>query len=80
MYCKKDDNRNKMEKQLKFQFFDNQLWTYKETAHYLNVPVPTLKDWVYKRRIKFVKVGKHIRFRPSDVEKWLEEGGRHVNL
>mgnify|MGYP001220046296 CR=1 FL=1 len=54
-------------------FIDNQLWAYTRLADFLDVPIATIKDWVYKRQIPFVKVGRHIRFVPSDVQKWLSE-------
>lgn len=52
---------------------DNQLWSVPRLAEYLDVPIMTVRDWVYKRQIPFVKVGRHIRFQPSDVQRWLSE-------
>ena len=53
--------------------FDN-LWSVARLAEYLAVPTPTIRDWVYKRKIPFVKVGDRlIRFQPSDIHKWLSE-------
>ncbi len=54
-------------------FIDSQLWSIKRLAEYLDVPVPTIRYWCYKRQIPFVKVGRHVRFKPSDVLKWLSE-------
>lgn len=51
------------------------LWSTKRLSEFLDVPAMTIKDWCYKRQIPFVKVGRHVRFRPSDVQKWLEERG-----
>ena len=53
--------------------FDNQLWSIDRLAEYLDVPSATIRDWVYKRSVPFVKVGRHVRFKPSDVEEWLEQ-------
>jgi len=53
--------------------FDNQLWSITRLAQYFDVPIPTLRDWVYKRQIPFVKVGRLVRFQPSDVQRWLSE-------
>lgn len=65
------------------QFFDNQavglmiretqLLDIKQLAQILNKPEGTIRDWVYKRKIKFLKVGNCIRFDPSDIQKWLRE-------
>lgn len=53
--------------------FDNQLLSIKRLSEYLDVPAMTIRDWVYKRRIPFLKVGRHVRFQPSDVQRWLSE-------
>lgn len=52
---------------------DNQLWSITRLAEYLDVPALTIRDWCYKRQIPFVKAGRHVRFKPSDVQKWLSE-------
>ena len=48
------------------------LWTVDELAQYLG----TGHHYVYKltseRRIRFVRVGKTVRFRPEDVVAWLD--------
>jgi len=54
--------------------FEN-LVTYEQLSERLNVPVNTLRDWVYKRKIPFVKAGRLIRFKISEIERWLVQGG-----
>lgn len=45
-----------------------------EVAAYLKVPDKTLAQWRYLRTgPKWSKVGRHVRYRWSDVEKWLDE-------
>ncbi|GAB3479401.1 helix-turn-helix transcriptional regulator [Amycolatopsis cihanbeyliensis] len=52
------------------------LWTVDDVATYLGVPKNTLYQWRTKgygptgRRI-----GKHIRYRPQDVDAWVEQQG-----
>lgn len=45
-----------------------------QLAEYLALPVKTLYRW---RSIgegpRGLKIGKHVRYRPSDVEAWLED-------
>ena len=42
-------------------------------AEYLNVAEATLTQWRYKRvGPPFVSVGRHVRYRWSDVEQWLD--------
>jgi excisionase family DNA binding protein len=52
-----------------------QLLTVREVAELLRVPV----SWVYERtrrrgseRLPHVKVGKYVRFRPAEIEAYLE--------
>lgn len=52
---------------------DNQLLSIDRLAEYLDVPPATIRDWCYKRQIPFVKVGRLVRFIPSDVQRWLSE-------
>lgn len=43
------------------------------TAEYLAVPVNTLYAWRYRGvGPPAIRVGKHIRYRRADVEKWLD--------
>jgi len=52
---------------------ENRLITVKELAAYLGVPVTTLYQWRYRREgPPGFRVGRHIRYRWSDVEKWIE--------
>ena len=44
-----------------------------ELSAWLGVPVPTLNQWAYRSvGPRFVKVGRHRRYRPEDVERWLD--------
>jgi excisionase family DNA binding protein len=45
-----------------------------EVAGYLGVPVPTLYAWRSRGDgPAALKVGRHLRYRRRDVERWLEE-------
>lgn len=49
------------------------LWTVEELSEYLKVPVQTLYQWRTRRYgPPGVKMGKHLRYRPEDVERWLK--------
>lgn len=56
--------------------FEN-LWTVADLAEYLRVSKQTIYDWVHKREIPFHKVNRLVRFRPSQIEKWLLERSNH---
>lgn len=50
------------------------LATVSEVAAHLGVPVPTLYQWRYKGTgPRGLRVGRHVRYRWSDVEKWLDK-------
>ncbi len=52
----------------------NQLMTPSEVAELLQVPVRTIHNWRYRNTgPKGFRVGKHVRFKRSDVEAWIEE-------
>jgi excisionase family DNA binding protein len=49
------------------------LLTPEEVAEVLAVPVETLRHWRYTRTgPPVIKVGKHLRYRPDALERWLE--------
>jgi excisionase family DNA binding protein len=48
-----------------------------DVAEYLGVPARTLDQWAYRGLgPRFAKVGRHRRYRWSDVEKWFDEQAR----
>lgn len=51
------------------------LWTVRDVAGFLNIKEATVRDWVYRRTIPFLKVGRILRFVPIEIEKWATEGG-----
>lgn len=56
------------------------LWTVTDLAENLQVSDKTIYDWVHKREIPFQKVGRLLRFRPSEITKWLSsKGDSHGN-
>ena len=49
--------------------------TIEELAEYLKLAQQTIRRWVLNREIPFHKIRKVIRFRISEIEKWIDEGG-----
>ncbi|MGH2810910.1 MAG: helix-turn-helix transcriptional regulator [Actinomycetota bacterium] len=48
-------------------------YTPQELEDYLKIPVPTLHRWShFGQGPKAHKIGRHLRYRASDVEAWLE--------
>jgi hypothetical protein len=53
------------------------LWDTRTTATYLAVPEATLGQWAYLGKgPAFSKVGRHRRYRPADVDAWLDANQR----
>lgn len=51
----------------------DRLLTVQELAEYLGVPVATLYQWRYRREgPKGFRVGRHLRYRWSEIEAWVE--------
>lgn len=49
------------------------LWTVQDVSEYLRVPVQTLYSWRSQGSGPLARrVGKYLRYRPADVEQWLE--------
>ncbi|MEU8327122.1 helix-turn-helix domain-containing protein [Micromonospora sp. NPDC048839] len=45
-----------------------------EVAEFLGVPEKTLTQWRYLRKgPRWAPVGRHVRYRWEDVEKWLDD-------
>lgn len=45
---------------------------YEEAARELNIATATLQRWVQQRKIRFLKIGKFVRFRRSDLEEFIQ--------
>lgn len=50
--------------------------TKREAAQLLNVTVRTLCNWMKKRFLPFLKVGRTVRFRRCEIDRYLEENFR----
>jgi excisionase family DNA binding protein len=50
----------------------DKLMTPAETAEYLGIPVETLTQWRCKKResLPYLKIGRHVRYKPEDVREW----------
>ena len=49
------------------------LWTVQDVSEYLGVPVATLYQWRTQGLGPAArKVGKHLRYKPEDVEAWFD--------
>lgn len=63
-----------MKKQVEAVRMPERLWTPDETAQFLGVPRSTLYQWSYRGEgPKVFKVGRHLRYDPNEVMRWLLE-------
>lgn len=71
MYMYQQGMRKDNERRVRTQGDD--ILTPVELSEELKVPIATVYTWRYKQTgPRGIRVGKHIRFRRSDVERWLE--------
>jgi len=49
-------------------------------AKHLKLAEQTIRRWVLNREIPFYKIKKVIRFRLSEIEKWIDNGGFYSAL
>lgn len=43
-------------------------------ATWLDIPARTVRYFVAERRIPFVRIGRHIRFDPAEIRRWIDQG------
>ena len=51
----------------------NELLSMEEVAKLLSVKISWIRSLVFKKQIPYLKIGKHIRFSTTEIEKWVEE-------
>ena len=56
-------------------FAEKELLTIDETAEFTRLAKQTLYDYVHRRKVPFLKAGKRVLFRKSELDAWLNTGG-----
>jgi len=51
----------------------DKLLTIDDVARILSVKKSTIYQWVHMRLIPCIKVGRFVRFREKDIQRWLKE-------
>lgn len=78
MSCKEVQNSTTLGHQRNTSIFDNldmkRLATVKEVAGLLCMSERTIRDWVFRKEIPFLKVKGGVRFDPAAILAWLERG------
>ncbi len=47
--------------------------TYPEVAEYLNISIRKVQELVKEKQLKCIKIGRSVRFSPSDIEQFIED-------
>jgi excisionase family DNA binding protein len=62
---------------------DTQIGSHKEklekaqwVAERMSVPLPSIYDFARRNIIPVVRIGRLMRFKPSDIERFIESGGK----
>jgi excisionase family DNA binding protein len=53
-----------------------EVFDYHGLAAYLKIPEGTLRHWVIEGRVPFSKLGVHVRFSKSVIDRWFKEHHR----
>lgn len=55
-----------------------------DVAQLLDVPKATIRYWCFTKRIKYYKIGRHLKFDEKDIERFVEsclvEGGNDGSI
>jgi len=54
-------------------FLEREMISPKELSQLAGISTNTLYYWIQKRRIPYIKMGRLVRFRVSDLEKFIDE-------
>jgi excisionase family DNA binding protein len=54
---------------------ETKLMTIRDVAEFMQLSEQTIQRYVQNREIPFHKIKKVIRFRVSEIEKWIDAGG-----
>lgn len=75
------DFRTKLGKDQTRPASDERLWTTKETARYVGKGESSLEqDRYLGRGIPYIKLGKTVRYRPSDVRNYIEQNAVGITV
>jgi len=55
----------------------DKLLTVEEIAEYLKLRPSTIYQWTHQGFIPHIKLGNRVRFRISQIEKWLDSKSKH---
>ncbi len=48
------------------------LFSVDDVSEYLDIPKSTIRYWCFTKRLRHYKIGRHLKFEKSDIDKFLE--------
>ena len=62
------------------QAANSELLTAGEAAEYLRISAWTLRHWISDKKIRFIKIGRAVRFKKAHLDRFLQDNvhGREV--
>jgi excisionase family DNA binding protein len=51
---------------------NSQILTLDELSEYIKISRFTIYDWVYRKKIPYIKLGKNLRFRRELIDDWID--------
>lgn len=51
------------------------LWLIEDVAEFTTIPISTLKLYVATNQIPSIKIGRHRRFDPEEIRRWIKKKG-----
>lgn len=51
----------------------NKLLTMDQASEYLGISKLTLYGWVSARKVGFIKVGRLVKFKQTELDKWIDQ-------
>jgi excisionase family DNA binding protein len=52
---------------------DNELLNIEEASRFLHIKASTVRSWILFRKVAFVKLGRRVFLRKSDLEKLIQD-------
>lgn len=66
-------NQNKLIPNKELKLLNQRLLTVEQVAIYTGMKERTIRDYVYKGKIPYIKINKMVRFDRAKIDQWIDE-------
>jgi putative molybdopterin biosynthesis protein len=63
-----------------FRRLEDPVLTIPEVAHYLKMSKSKIYDLVSRKEIPHLKIGRNVRIRQADLQRWMEKQASHIHF